>query len=613
MCGITGFVSKEKNKEEIIKKMADRIKHRGPDDEGFYIDENIALAHRRLSIIDLNSGHQPIYNEHNDVVVIFNGEIYNYQELTKELKKKKHKFTTTTDTEVLVHGYEEWGVKLPEKLRGMFAFAIWDKNKKRLFCARDHFGIKPLYYGKFNDSLMFASEIKSFLDHPLFKKELNKDVLASYLSFSFNPSDETFFKNVYKLPAGSYLVYENNKLKINKYYTVKFNVKENSFEDAVKDIANIMEDSVKHHIISDVEVGSFLSSGIDSSYIVSLARPNKTYTVGYNDKMYSEISYAEDLSEKLNIENKSKIITKEEYLKVVPKLIYHMDEPFSDPSAISLYFLSQLARSDVKVCLSGEGADEFFGGYNTYLENVDLTWYNKIPYFIRNIIARVLEYTPEFWGRNFLVRRGYKLEDDYVGINKLFREKEVNRLLKEKGKIKNKEYTKNIFKNNNKENDLNKMQAIDINFWLVNDILHKADCMSMANSLEVRVPFVDREVFNIASTLKMDYKVKKNITKHALRESAKEVIPTEAYKKKKLGFPVPLREWICESPFYEEVKKTFTSSYASEFFNQKKIVRLLDDCENNKKFQYKKVWAIYSFLKWYEIFFINNAEDICID
>ncbi len=606
MCGIVGFVNKEKNKQEIIEKMAERIKHRGPDDAGYYVDKNVALGHRRLSIIDLSRGHQPIYNENEDVVVIFNGEIYNYMDLTKELKKKKHHFKTTTDTEVLVHGYEEWGSELPKKLRGMFAFAIWDKKHKTLFCARDNFGIKPFYYGKFNDTFMFASEIKAFLDNPDFKKEINLDALPLYLSFSFNPLDETFFKGVYKLPAGSYLIYKDNQITIEKYYDVKFDVKEDTLDNVVNKIDEIMQDSVEHHQISDVEVGSFLSSGVDSSYIVSLAKPNKTYTVGYNDLEYSEISYAKDLSNKLGIENKSKIISKEEYLEVVPKLIYHMDEPFSDPSAISLYFLSKEASKDVKVCLSGEGADEFFGGYNTYLENIDLSWYNKIPYFIRHGIAKLLELTPEFRGRNFLVRRGYKLEDDYVGISKIFSEKERNKILKEKSKILNKDIKKEIFNKNKDENNLNKMQAIDINFWLVNDILHKGDCMSMANSLEVRVPFVDKEVFNMAKTLEMKHKIAKNKTKLAMREASKKVIPTEAYNKRKLGFPVPLRSWICESPFYDEVRDVFASDYASLFFKQDKIIKMLDNCTSNKKFQYKKVWTIYAFLKWYEIFFVNE-------
>ena len=609
MCGIVGFVNKDKdkNKDKIIKNMAERIKHRGPDDEGYYIDNNVALGHKRLSIIDLNSGKQPIYNEDENIIVIFNGEIYNYQELKKELKSKKHKFKTTTDTEVLVHGYEEWGSKLPTKLRGMFAFAIWDKKNKTLFCARDHFGIKPFYYAKFNDTFMFASEIKAFLDNPDFKKELNPSALGLYLSFSFNPLDETFFKGVYKLSPGHSLTYKNDKITINKYFDVKFNEKKTTMENAIHNVADVMKDSVKHHEISDVEVGSFLSSGIDSSYIVSLAKPNKTYTVGYDNLKYSEISYAEDLSSRLKIQNKSKIISKEEYLEVIPKLIYQMDEPFSDPSAISLYFLSLMASKDVKVCLSGEGADEFFGGYNTYLENNTLSWYNKIPYVLRHTLAKILELTPEFSGRNFLVRRGYRLEDDYVSVSKIFTEKERNKYLAKKCNIKNRDITKKIFEDNKNQNNLNKMQAIDIHFWLVNDILHKADCMSMANSLEVRVPFVDTEVFKVSSTLEQDKKIGKNRTKIALREASKSVIPNEAYNKKKLGFPVPLRSWIKTKDFYDEVRRVFESDYSKEFFNQKKIVKLLDNCVKNEKYEYKKVWAIYSFLKWYQIFFVNES------
>ena len=597
MCGITGFVSDKKNKKKIIGAMSQRIIHRGPDSEGFYIDDDIALAHRRLSIIDLEGGHQPLYNEDNSMVIIFNGEIYNYLELTSELKKLNHTFKTASDTEVLIHGYEEWGKDLPKKLRGMFAFAIYDINNKTLFLARDHFGIKPLYYANMNKTFMFASEIKCFLDNPSFVKELNEDLIGPYLSFSFTPTNETFFKGVFRLEPGCSITYKEGRIIKDRFFNLTFKENDLSYEDAVKEISDVMNDSVNHHMLADVEVGSFLSSGIDSSYIVSLAHPDKTYTVGYDIPEYNEIDYAKDLADKLKIGNISKKITKKEYMRVIPKIMYHMDEPTSDPSAIALYFVSKLAREDVKVVLSGEGADEFFGGYNTYREEVDLKIYNKIPFLLRNIISRICR------GINFLVRRGQKLEDNYIGVNKCFSEKECKKVLKKIPTIKNKDITKDVYEEYKNESNIIKMQAIDINYWLIKDILQKADKMTMANSLEGRVPFIDKEVFKVASSLPFDYKVTKSNTKVALREAAKKVIPNESYKKKKLGFPVPIRAWMRDDDFYSEIRKEFMSINANKFFNQKYILKLLDDHKNKRRDNYKKVWTIYVFLKWYEEFF----------
>lgn len=603
MCGITGFINNKSDKENIIKRMSERIKHRGPDGEGIYTDDNVALAHRRLSIIDINAGKQPMYNEDNSLVVIFNGEIYNYLELRDELKKKKHKFKTHSDTEVLLHGYEEYGKNLPKHLRGMFAFAIYDIKKKTMFLARDNFGIKPLYYAMFNDTFMFASEIKCFLEHPDFKKELNEELIGPYLSFSFTPTEETFFKGVYRLEPGCSLFYKNGKFKIERYYKLEFKEKEINYNDAVKKISETMKDSVSHHLLADVEVGSFLSSGIDSSYIVSLAHPSKTYTVGYNKERYSEIDLAKDLALKLNIDNKSKIITKDEYMKIIPDVMYYMDEPTSDPASVALYFVASLASKDLKVVLSGEGADEFFGGYNTYREEVDYKFYNKIPFFIRRAISKVCSLLPEVRGINFLVRRGKTLEEDYIGVNKVFSEKESNKVLKKKRTIKNSDITKKVFDEFKDESNIVKMQAIDINFWLIKDILQKADRMTMANSLEGRVPFVDKEVFKVASSLPIDYKVSKINTKLALRDAAKEVIPNESYKKKKLGFPVPVREWMKDDLVYDEIKKTLTSDNANKFFNTKYVVDLLDVHKSGRKDNYRKIWTIYCFLKWYDVYF----------
>ena len=602
MCGIVGLVTK-KEKENTIKLMNDRIKHRGPDGEGYFIDNDVALGHRRLSIIDLSTGNQPMFNEDESVVTVFNGEIYNYQELKEELIKLGHDFKTKSDTEVLVHGFEEWYTDLPKHLRGMFAFAIYDKNKKEVFLARDNFGIKPLYYAKMNDTFMFASEIKSFLDVPDFKKEFNENILETYLEFSFVPTNETFFKGVYRLDAGCSLLYKDEDIKINKYFKLDFKEEDMSFEDAVKNISAVMKDSVDKHLISDVEVGSFLSSGIDSSYIVSLAKPDKTYTVGYENKKYDETMYAKDLANKLGIKNESKIITKEEYLENISKIMYHLDEPTSDPAAISLYFVAKLASKDLKVVLSGEGADEFFGGYNYYREEVDYKLYNKLPYCIRHAIGKIASIFPEGRGFNFLVRRGEKLENSYIGVNRNFSTKMAKKVLKSSYDLKAIDVTKDVYNEFKNYSNIDKMQAIDINFWLMKDILLKADRMTMASSIEGRVPFIDKEVFKVASHLPFDYKVTKENTKVALREAAKEVIPTEAYKKKKLGFPVPVREWIKEGNFKEEVERALNSEIAKKYFNIDILNKIFKEHVDGKKDNYRKIWTIYTFIKWYEVFF----------
>ena len=601
MCGIAGFVGKEKNMKKVLKGMTDRIKHRGPDAEGFFVRGNVALGQRRLSIIDIEGGKQPMFSKDGNLVVVFNGEIYNYKELKKELKE--YPFQTDSDTEVLLYGYEKWGTDLPNHLRGMFAFALYDIKEKTLFCARDPFGIKPFYYYENEGSFLFASEIKAFLDHPKFEKKFNEKLLPAYLSFSFTPTTETFFEGVKRLDAGCTLIYQNDEVKINRYYELKFPIEKKDYKKTVKKIGEVMEDSVNHHMISDVEVGSFLSSGIDSSYIVSLAKPDKTYTVGYDIPRYNESDYAKDLADKLEITNKQKKITKEEYMQTLDKVLYHMDEPASDPAIVALYFVSKLASEDVKVVLSGEGADEFFGGYNSYREEVDYSFYNKIPYFIRHAIAKFCILLPPIRGINFLVRRGMTLEENYIGVNKVWTEKEVKKLVKVPITLTNQDITKPIYDEFKGENNLVKMQAIDIHFWLMKDILQKADRMTMANSLEGRVPFVDKEVFKIAASLPLEYKVTKENTKVALRDAAKKVIPTEAYKKKKLGFPVPIRDWMKEEDVYQTIVKAFTSKTATKYFDTKKLLKILEEHKRGKKDNYRKVWNVFCFIRWYQIFF----------
>lgn len=603
MCGFVGFVDKEKNKQKIIKDMANMIKHRGPDSDGYFCDENVALGFRRLSIIDLNNGSQPIYNEDNTKVIVFNGEIYNYGELKTELLKCGHVFKTETDTEVLLHGYEEYREELLPKLRGMFAFVIYDTNSKELFAARDFYGIKPFYYYKNDDELLFSSEIKSFLAHPNFKKELNLEMLESYLTFQYSVGEDTFFKNVYKLRPGHYLKYKDGSLEIKKYYELKFeedNTK--TLEEWEKGIREHLDDSIKAHKISDVEVGSFLSSGVDSSLIATLSNVDKTFTVGFENKQYSEIDYAKDLSQKINTKNINKTITKEEYFDKISDIMYYMDEPLADPSCIALYFVANIASQNVKVALSGEGADEIFGGYNIYAEPYTWAWYYKIPYPIRKLIGSCASIFKHKRGINFLIRRGQKLEDRYVGNAFIFNNKEVKKILSYKPYKKGyQEFTRKYYDKVKDKDDVTKMQYIDFNFWLIGDILLKADKMSMANSLEVRVPYLDRIVIDYARHIPTKYKVDKNTTKKCFRRVASEVLEDKVSSKKKLGFPVPIRNWIKEDDIYNKIKSRFLE--ASEFFNTKEIVKLLDDHRNNKYDNSRKIWTIYIFLIWYDRYF----------
>lgn len=602
MCGFVGFVDRSKNKKKIVKDMADKIIHRGPDSDGYYVDEDVALGFRRLSIIDLEGGTQPIYNEDNSRVIVFNGEIYNYKEIKEELLKKGHKFKTESDTEVILHGYEEYKEKILDMLRGMFAFVIYDKEKKTLFGARDFYGIKPLYYYKNDKEFMFGSEIKAFLGHPNFKKELNRDMLKQYLTFQYSVSEDTFFKNVYKLRPGHYFKYHDGELEIVKYYEIKIESDDSKRLDEWKDIIrDNLNESIKYHKVSDVEVGSFLSSGVDSSIVATLSDVDKTFTVGYDNKKYSEIDYAKELSEKIGVKNISKKISKEEYFDKFPMIQYYMDEPLADPSAVALYFVANTASKHVKVALSGEGADEIFGGYNIYHEPYSVSWYNKIPYPIRRFIGILAYPFRNHTGFNFLVRRSKKLEDRYVGNAFIFDPREADKIISYEDKRTFKELTKPYYDKAKSYDDVAKMQYIDFNFWLIGDILLKADKMSMANSLEVRVPFLDKNLISSVIGIPSKYKIVGNETKYAFREVCKESLDDKWASKKKLGFPVPIREWIKDEDVYKKIYDMFSNS--SEFFKTDKIIKLLDEHKNGKRDNSRKIWTIYSFLVWYQEYF----------
>ena len=621
MCGIVGFTNNIDDSNRVIDEMMDRIRHRGPDAEGKYIDEDIALGHRRLSIIDISaSGDQPIFNEDGSKVIVFNGEIYNYREIREKLVSAGHVFKTNTDTEVLIHGYEEYGTNLLNMLRGMFSFVIWDKNKRELFGARDFFGIKPMYYAIMGKTLMFGSEIKCFLSHPEFKKELNTTALENYLTFQYSPTKETFFKNVYKLLPAHYFIYKDGRMTIKRYWDVCFQPDDKpSLDEWIERISETFHDSVKAHKIADVEVGSFLSSGVDSSYVAAIADVDKTFTVGFgNDEKYNEIGWAKNFSKAINIENTSKVISPEEYWSSLEKIQYHMDEPLADPSAVALYFVCNIASERLKVVLSGEGADEIFGGYNVY-SDPDGTFYDKLPRSLRRAVGSIAEKLPAKRGVNFFVRKGKDVEERFIGNAYMFTPKERKALLKVDTKAPSPmNITMPYYKRVSGMDDVTKMQYLDLHMWMAGDILLKADKMSMANSLELRVPFLDKEVMALAEQIPTKYRVTHEngteetnyITKYAMRLAAKKDTPRETAKtasKKKLGFPVPIRVWLKDDKYYNIVRDTFESENSKQFFNTELLIRLLDDHRDGKADNSRKIWTVFIFLVWYKVYFENNG------
>lgn len=614
MCGIAGFMGQVENRADVIRNMTEVITHRGPDSDGFFTDDNISMGFRRLSIIDLGAGHQPIYNEDKSLVLTFNGEIYNYKDLRKELIAKGHKFYTDTDSEVLVHGFEEWKEDMLPKLRGMFGFAIYNTKDNSLFIARDFFGIKPMHYTQIGNDFVYASEIKSILEYPKFEKKFNRKALDSYLSFQYAVPPETFFEGVYCLMPGHYLWYKDGEVETTRYFEARFNPDEEmTEEEAVDRIEKVFENSVNAHKIADVEVGCFLSSGVDSSYVSTYFADQKTFTVGFDfGEKYNEISWAKNLSEKIGVEHHTHLISSEEFWDAVPTVQYHMDQPLADPSCIALYFVSRLASHYVKVVLSGEGADELFGGYTCYNDpRVFKIYQTIVPHCIRKAIRAICRKLPDIKGRDYLIRACDKLEERYIGNAFMYDYKQKQELLKDPSiATRPQDLTRKYYYRCRKYDDVTKMQYLDINMWMVGDILLKADRMSMANSLELRVPFLDKEVFKVASSLPTKLRCNKHNTKYAMRKAAVRHMPEATAEKEKLGFPVPTRVWLRDEKYYNVVKTKFRGKTAEKFFNTDVLVSWLDSHFSGKEDNSRRVWTIYVFLVWYDIYFDEDSEKV---
>lgn len=612
MCGICGFVGNRRgswDREQILEEMKDAIRHRGPDDGGSWMSGSAALGFRRLSIIDLASGAQPMENETGDKVLTFNGEIYNYQELREELIEAGHQFSTRCDTEVLIHGYEEWGSDMLPRLRGMFAFVIWDEAEKELFAARDFFGIKPFYYTIVGENFVYASEIKSILKYPDYRKELNEEALEQFLSFQYSALEETFFKGIYRLEPGSFLRWRAGSiiLEIQKYFDPSLKPETGRTEkEWLEDVDQALKDSVKAHEIADVEIGTFLSGGVDSGLIASEFGGQKAYTVGFGQEKsgYNEIQYARVTAEECSLKHKGRRIREQEFWEAVPEVLYYLDEPLGDASAVALYFLSMEASKDVKVVVSGEGADELFGGYRIYCEPEALRRYQMLPKGLRVKLASLAEHFPNWKGRSFLIRGSKSVEERFIGNANIFSWEERRELLqKSAGARSPQDFLEEDYERSLGMADADRMQEIDLRHWLPGDILQKADRMSMAHSLEVRVPFLDRKVFEVTRRLPSHMKQRGRVTKYILRRAAAFRLDADTSKRPKLGFPVPIRHWICSEEGQERMRKAFDGSAAKKYFRQEKLAELLREHIKKQKDNSRKLWTVYTFCLWYDIYF----------
>ncbi|REJ09371.1 asparagine synthase (glutamine-hydrolyzing) [Halobacillus trueperi] len=611
MCGIVGIFNKNGiENHALIQDMMEKIHHRGPDNQGSYTNREISLGFQRLTIIDVSeNGNQPMFSENERYVMVFNGEIYNFQNLREDLLLQGHTFHSQADSEVVLHGYEQYGTDILQKLRGMFAFSIWDKVEKQLFIARDSFGIKPLYYTQetTDGSFLFGSEIKSFLAHPQYCKSFNQEALQPYLTFQYSAMEETFFKGVYKLPPGHYMIHDGNVFEIRPYWEPSYSEQTTDLNEAIEKIQEAMDDSIRHHKISDVEVGSFLSGGIDSSYVTSLLKPNKTFSIGFEDYegMFNETRLAEELSQKIAVENHKRLISADDFFQAVPTIQYHMDEPHANLSSVPLFFLSELAKEHVTVVLSGEGADELFGGYDWYKISPEQKIYEKVPFAIRKSIATVSSKLPKNRITTFLTGGGEKIEEKFIGHAKVFRPEDAHEVLKPAYRQNRKpaDLLSDTYAKVSGANDSTKMQYADLHHWLPGDILQKADKMSSAHSLELRVPFLDAKVMDVASSLAPSLRANGKDTKYALREAAKAVLPEEWANRKKVGFPVPIRDWLKQKKYYDLVKASLTSETAQEFFHTASLVQYLDDHYEGKGNHHRYIWTVYVFIQWYDVYF----------
>lgn len=601
----------EEQKQQF-KLMNDIITHRGPDDEGYYFDDHLQFGFRSLTNINIESGDHSLTYENERYWMVLDGVLYNYVEIRDQLLTDGITVETRSDTEVIIALFSHLGEKAVEKLRGMFALVIWDKQGQTLYGARDPFGIKPFFYMEESDRALFASEKKSILlafENDAFENDaLDYDSLQHYLTYQFVPEPNTMSDGIKKLEPGHYFTKKiGSKMDIKRYWKASFTPIQKSEAEFIKEIREVLFDSIKLHLRSDVPVGSFLSGGIDSSLIAAIAKefyPTiKTFSVGFELKDFSEIDVARETAEKLGVENISYMITAEEYMNEIPKIMWHMDDPLADPACVPLYFAAREARKHVKVVLSGEGADELFGGYNIYREPQDLEIFNKMPRVFHSFLKFIHKLLPDGMKGKSLIERGITpLEERYIGNAKMFTEEEKRSLVSVYHEGANyTDITKPLYQEASGYEAVERMQYIDMHTWMRGDILLKADRVTMAHSLELRAPFLDKAVFEVASKIPTSLKIANGTTKYILRKAAEGIVPNHVVHRKKLGFPVPIRYWL-KAEMHDWVKGIIRDSQTDHLINKNYLLKLFDDHCRGKADYSRKLWTVLMFMVWYQVY-----------
>ena len=615
MCGITGKIYLDSSNNidaHELKKMTDSIYHRGPDDEGFYINKNIGLGFRRLSIIDLSTGHQPLANEDESIWIVFNGEIYNYKELQDDLITKGHIFKTKSDTETIVHLYEQYGVDCVKHLRGMFAFSIWDNNKKQLFCARDRFGIKPFYYYTDNEKFVFGSEIKAILSANNIDKTLSNDALNSFFAFGYITSDLAIYRQIKKLQPAHYLIlsFKNNPtIEINKYWDIRFEPDHSKSEKQwAEEIEASLSEAVKLHMISDVPLGAFLSGGIDSGSVVAMmaknsTNPIKTFSIGFKEEKYNELIFAREIAKKYGCEHHEQIVEPES-VNLLPKLVRAYDEPFADSSAIPTYYVSKFAREYVTVALSGDGGDELIAGYSIYRYLQRINKFNtSSPSFNKFVWGNINKLIPEsvagkgltyhlsqnknFLGAHLCIWTNEERKK-LILSNDIFKFNIVPELFKEE-----------ILKKGNKHDFISNLQYLDLQTYMVDDILTKVDRASMLNSLEVRVPLLDHKFAELLFKVPSNLKMKGKETKYILRQAMKNILPETTLNRQKIGFGVPLSLWFKDE-LKEYVNDTLLAGnpLLANYLDRNYVRTMVEGSKDGMRDFSSRIWSLLWFEEW---------------
>ncbi len=624
MCGICGYIdyrNNVENKRSLISKMCELMTHRGPDEYGYFFRNNVALGHRRLSIIDLSTGSQPMSNETKTIWIVYNGEIYNFPEIKKNLMQKGFTFRTKSDTEVLLKGYEVYGIDILQHINGMFAFAIWDEQKNRLFVARDRLGKKPLYFYQDSNCFIFSSELKALIANPEVKRDVNLEAVDKYFSYGYIPAPFTIFSNIHKLRAGHYLMWEKEKIRVNQYWDVEYrtdNLYKNE-DEYVEELIGILKSSIKRRLISDVPLGAFLSGGLDSSTVVGLmsqvaSEKVKTFTIGFSERAYSEVDDARCVADKFDTDHHEYTV-EANAIEILPKIVWHFDEPFADSSAVPTYYVSQIARQNVTVILSGDGGDELFAGYKRYMERDQFKSYKSIPRVIREkiigSIARSLPFNAK--GKNFLLAISQLEQKENRGFTELYpfikHDLFTTDLTNEIGKFDLPEALIDYWNHKPESSLLSRMQYFDTKIYLPDDILVKVDRMSMAHSLETRAPLLDYHLVEFAAGIPPHLQMKDGKGKYILRKLAKKFLPQQILTKKKQGFAIPANEWFQKELFdYAYQLLTANRFKTRGYFNQKNIDLMLTEHKQGKRDYSNWIWSLIIFELWHQTFIDSDLK-----